>query len=260
MPFIELRDFMMHYEITGDGPETILLVHGNIASTRWWDKYLPRMPHGYRAVAMDLRGCGLSAQPRSGYTIEQFASDIHCLIIELGLNKFHLIGHSMGGQIAMYHTLQHLQLVQTLTLLNSVPADGLALDDTARANFDLLMTDKAALQQAVDACMPYSNDRQFAVQSCEQAFSCAPNIFKDNPETMHQTVLIDKISGIKAPTLIIHGRQDLIIPLAAMERTIEAMPNATTVIFEECGHSPQIERPADFSEVFNKHIQQYPID
>jgi branched-chain amino acid transport system permease protein len=260
MPFIQQHDFAMHYKITGTGPEIIILIHGNIASTRWWDKYLACLPHGYRAIAMDLRGCGRSGRPHSGYTIDQFAADIQFLVEGLELKKFHLLGHSMGGQIALYYALQHPQLVQTLTLLDSVPATGLALDDTARAAFDLLMTDKAVLQQAVDACMQYSSDREFALSACDDAFRCAPNIFKDNPGTMHQTVLLEQAGSITAPILIIHGREDLIIPLATMASTIQAMPSAQVVIFDNCGHSPQIEQTARFSDVYNNFINQHPIN
>ena len=259
MPFLEQHDFTMHYEITDSGPETILLIHGNIASTRWWEKYIAYLPEGYRAVAMDLRGCGRSGHPTSGYTIRQFAADVHFLAEKLGLNRFHLLGHSMGGQIALYYALHHSQMVQTMTLLDSVPAAGLALDDVARAGFDLLMTEKAVLEQAVASCMQYSSDHQFIRQACDDAFGCAPNVFKDNPETTHQTALLHHVGLITAPTLIVHGREDLIIPLATMDSTIQAMPQAKVVLFDECGHSPQIEHPQEFSRVYHSFINQYPI-
>lgn len=259
MPFIEHSDFKMHYEITGTGPEPILLIHGNIASTRWWDKYLDHLPQDYHGIAIDLRGCGQSGRPDSGYTISQFAADINTLVKRLELKKFHLLGHSMGGQIALYYTLQHPEQVQTLTLLDSVPAAGLALDDSTRKAFDLFMNDKNILKEAVQSCMQYSSNPQFALQACEDAFGCAPNIFKDNPETMNKTVLLDLVGLITAPTLIIHGREDLIIPLETMESTFQAMPSATVIILDKCGHSPQIERPEQFSQVYNNFINQYPI-
>lgn len=259
MPFIQLPDFTMHYVVHGDGPETIVLIHGNIASTHWWEKFCALLPSGYRAVAMDLRGCGKSGRPVKGYEIRQFADDIYHLIRRIGLGKFHLMGHSMGGQIAMYFTLTHPEYVHTMTLLDSVPAAGLTLDDDSRKFFDVLRTNKAVLQQAVDACMQYSFDREFAIQACNDAWGCAPNIYHDNPETMHSTVLLDKVGTITAPTFIIHGREDLIIPYKMMDSTVKAMPAATLAIFDDCGHSPQVERPSKFSEVYFGLIKRHPI-
>lgn len=76
---------------------------------------------------------------------------------------------------------------------------------------------------------------------------------------MNKTVLLDLVGLITAPTLIIHGREDLIIPLETMESTFQAMPSATVIILDKCGHSPQIERPEEFSQVYNNFINQYPI-
>lgn len=110
MPSVQLNNFAMHYEITGSGPETLLLIHGNIASCRWWDKYLSFLPAGCRAVAMDLRGCGQSGRPGEGHTIRQFADDIHFLVQALDLKRFHLLGHSLGGQIGLcYYSHNKIQ-------------------------------------------------------------------------------------------------------------------------------------------------------
>lgn len=259
MPFIDQPDFSMYYEMSGSGSETILLLHGNLASVRWWDKYLPHLPPGFRAVAIDLRGCGCSGRTAAGYTIAQFAEDVHFFTQQLNLTKFHLIGHSMGGQIALLYALQHPGIVKTVTLLDSVPASGLRLDDDARAAFDVLMTDKAVLQQAIHACMQYSDDHAFVERACNDAFHCAPQVFTHNPVTMANTGLLDKVQSIDVPVLLIHGCDDLIIPIRDMDATIQAMPFAQVVIFEQCGHSPQIEYPEKFSEVFNNFINKYPI-
>lgn len=259
MPVLSLPDFAMHYRTHGEGAETIVLIHGNIASTRWWDKFLPLLPPAYTAVFMDLRGCGQSGHPAGGYTIAQFAADVHALVRALGREQFHLVGHSMGGQIAMYYALAHPAAVRTLTLVDSVPAAGLALDDEARRMFDVLRTDKTALRQAVNTCMPFSDDGDFAQLITDDAWQCAPNIYSDNPATMHDTVLLPRIGDIAAPTLIVHGRHDQIIPPDTMASTIAAWPDAQVVWLPACGHSPPIERPVIFSEIFLQFIKHYPI-
>lgn len=258
MPFAELPDLTMHYVSQGAGSEPIVLIHGNLASVRWWDKFLNRLPLKYQAFAMDLRGCGKSGKPDQGHTIAQFAADIMELTRLLQVPSFHLLGHSMGGQIAMYLTLHWPQAVKTLALLDTVPAAGLALDDTIRDGFALLQQDRTVLQQAMASCMQYADDNGEAARiAFADAAACSAAVYRDNPETMHDTVLVDRLGELAVPVLIMHGREDLIIPLAAVESTMQAFPQAEKMIFERCGHSPQLEIPEVFASTYLRFLERY---
>lgn len=255
MPFADLPGLRMHYIIHGNGPETVVLIHGNLASIRWWDKFLDRLPNQYRVIAMDLRGCGKSSKPDNGHTIAQFASDIMDLARILNIPSFHLLGHSMGGQIATFLTLHWPEAVRTLALLDAVPATGLVLDDAIRESFALLEQDKAVLQQAIASCMPYATDNgEFARIAFEDAANCSAAVYRKNPETMQDTVLIDRLGEIAVPTLIMHGREDLIIPLASVQSTMQAFVQAEKIIFEGCGHSPQVENPDGFASTYLRFL------
>jgi pimeloyl-ACP methyl ester carboxylesterase len=85
----------MYYEEYGTGPNTIVAVHGNLASSLWWKFLFPHIPDSYRSIAMDLRGCGKSTHTSSGYEILQFVDDIKTLAEKLELKQFHGTFH--GG-------------------------------------------------------------------------------------------------------------------------------------------------------------------
>lgn len=163
----------------------------------------------------------------------------------------------MGGQIAMLFTLKHPEKVQTLGLLDSVPADGLFLNDEIRVLFRQIISDRKALSQAMDMIMPYGEGPSFAERATEIAFACAPQTFTESPESMHQTNFITEVSEIAPPKLIMHGKDDAVIPLEFMVPTMKAMVDAQVVIFTRCGHSPQVERPKEFAETYLRFIAEH---
>ena len=257
MPFFDRNGWQMYYEIHGTGPETIVAIHGNIASTRWWQFLLPFLPSGCRIVMMDLRGCGKSTHTRDGYEISQYVQDIHELLAGLDGGRFHLLGHSMGGQIALAYALRYPQDLQTIALVDSVPADGLTLDDQGRQAFRELQQDKAILRQAVRGCFSYCTDEDVLDELWQGACHCSSAVYHENPETMHATRLIDDAETVEHPVLILHGREDAVIPLATMVRTVQAMPKARAVFLERCGHSPFIERPEAAANIYFGFLHDY---
>lgn len=257
MPFIKLSDLSLYYEIHGTGSKTIVAIHGNLASLRWWNYLLPLIPPDYQVIMMDLRGCGRSSRTSGGYEIAQFAKDIHMLVQELKLKNFHLLGHSMGGQIALYYAIHYPQWVQTLALLDSVSAMGLPLDNEKRTFFTKIQQDKVLLRKAIVTCLPYFHDQEFINLLCDDAYTCAPDIYHQNPETMHETVLINQIGRLILPILILHGREDVIIPTEDMQETIYGMKKARVIILENCGHSPFIEVPETAISSYFQFIGEY---
>jgi 2-hydroxy-6-oxonona-2,4-dienedioate hydrolase len=166
----------------------------------------------------------------------------------------------MGGQTAMLFTLKHPLKVQTLGLLDSVPADGLFLNDEVRASFHLLLKNPEVLRQVMrDMVMPYGEGPSFAERAFEIAAACAPPTILDNPESMHQTNFLSDLPKITAPTVIIHGKDDLVIPLECMVPTMKALLDARVFILTRCGHSPQVEKPKEVAEIYLPFVNQFPI-
>ncbi len=127
MPFVRTTELDIHYESAGSGDTVLVLLHGNLASWRWWQPILDRLPAGHRAYAPDLRGFGETRRRRGGYSIHSLAEDLYEFVAPLGLPAFHLVGHSLGGVAALQFTLDHQERVRSLTLVAPAPAGGLSL-------------------------------------------------------------------------------------------------------------------------------------
>jgi pimeloyl-ACP methyl ester carboxylesterase len=128
MPTITVNGARLNYICTGDGPDVVML-HGLASSSAFWysGTILP-LRHHYRVTAYDLRGHGYSSMPPSGYTYTNMAEDLADLVDRLGLQKFHLVGHSFGGLISIAYALRYPQSVKSLVLadvplneINSAP-------------------------------------------------------------------------------------------------------------------------------------------
>jgi len=257
MPYLQIDGLKVHYVKKGKGRETLLLVHGNVSSSEYWAKFMRLLPVRYQAIALDQRGCGKTEHPQDGYTIDQLVEDLKGFVDRSKLKRFHLLGHSMGGQVSMLYTLKYPERVKTLAILDSVPADGLFLNDEVRGYFEKITNDRHMLRQTMDMVMPYGRGPSFAGRATEIASACAIQAFTMYPESMHMTNILPMIKNIKIPTLIMHGKDDAIIPLEFMIPTMKAMVDARVVIFTRCGHSPQVERPKEFADKYLGFVEEH---
>lgn len=124
---IETSRLKQHVYFAGpeDG-EPVIFIHGNCASALHWEENMLALPKGYRGIAPDLRGYGWTeAQPVDATRgLLDWADDLQALFDKLNLERVHLVGHSMGGGIAMRYTIEHPQQVLSLTLADTVSPYG----------------------------------------------------------------------------------------------------------------------------------------
>jgi pimeloyl-ACP methyl ester carboxylesterase len=116
--------FVRHDGRTGGEP--VVLVHGNISSSAFWEETLLALPQGYRGLAPDLRGFG-GTEPLpidASRGVRDFADDLHALLTELDLERCHLVGWSLGGGVVMQYLIDHPESVASLTLVNPVSPRG----------------------------------------------------------------------------------------------------------------------------------------
>lgn len=97
----------------------VVFIHGNVASATFWEEMMLALPAGYTAIAPDRRGCGDSQALPVDATrgMRDFSDDVHTLIETLGLDRFHLVGHSLGGNVAMQYVIDHPDRVRSVTLV-----------------------------------------------------------------------------------------------------------------------------------------------
>ena len=118
MPTATINGVRLYYELHGDSGEPLVLVHGFTGDVTDWRHQIPEFSRTHRVLAVDLRGHGRSeaTRDRSSYTVEQMADDVEALIDHAGLERYHLLGHSMGGAVVQEIALHSPQRLLSLTL------------------------------------------------------------------------------------------------------------------------------------------------
>src|SRR3954452_6405855 len=115
---IELHGHPVSYCTAGSGP-VLVLIHGITSSSRTWERVLPALAEHHTVIAPDLLGHGESAKPRGDYSLGAYASGIRDLLVALGHPRATVVGHSLGGGIAMQLAYQFPERVERLVLVNS---------------------------------------------------------------------------------------------------------------------------------------------
>lgn len=232
----------------------MLLLHGSFATSRWWEPLFAELPDAIYAIAPDLRGCGASEKPATGYAIEEQAADVAALVETLGWTSFDLVGHAAGAAIAVEFTLNHTAQVSTLTLVDPVPLTGVFTPLEGIMALDQMRTDENLLRQALTLLLPTYDLQQaehnaFFDQLVQDVQQMAPKAFTAIAESINQWNRYDAAQALTLPTLLVWGDQDQLVPREGMTRSLVAIPGANNLdILRNVGHSPMIEAPLALAE------------
>ncbi|MHB0885815.1 MAG: alpha/beta fold hydrolase [Bacillota bacterium] len=262
MPELSLTDFTLHYtdETTGGvakptGP-TLVLVHGDLGSTAWWRPFINRLPAGWRVIAPDLRGCGRSSRPVSGYRIERYAADLKALLEATKPGPYGLVGHSLGGAVAQTFALDRPAGLEALVLVDPVPAEGLRIGHAGKELFAHLKENLEALTVAVGRALTTAPRDDFFRLLVADAAAADQHVYVDNAAEMDTFNVAGRLHEVGLRTLVVIGEKDQLIPKVPMVRTAEFIPQARVAFIADCGHSPQIEKPDEFVRLVTGFIDE----
>src|SRR5687767_15282020 len=115
---IELHGHRVRFRYAGEGP-ALVLIHGITGTWRHWEKVMPGLAERFTVLAPDLLGHGESAKPRGDYSLGAFASGIRDLLLTLGIEQATIVGHSLGGGVALQYAYQFPERSERLVLVNS---------------------------------------------------------------------------------------------------------------------------------------------
>jgi len=284
MPFLSSAHLTIHYKLAGQGENALVLVHGNFASWRWWRPVFDRLPPGYRALAPDLRGCGDSSHTPGGYSIPELAADLHTFAAALDLPPLHLVGHSLGGAVAMQFALDHPRCIQTLMLVAPSPAEGMpflrsaytgpsplpGLLDLGReaslTTLDVLNrlwrsldANRPVLRQALRQMMPTLKHDHAIEALVDDAARMAPEAVVGFVRALNAWNVQAELGRLNAPTLILWGDRDPLVSRAGLERTVGSLPRGRLVVWPDVGHAPQLEQPDRFARLLFDFTVRHPI-
>ena len=255
--FVQAGDVRLQYLEEGDGPETVVLVHGYASSAILWRYTMERLAASgrFRVIAFNNRGAGDSDRGGSedDYTVQSFAADLHNAVSALGLGDFVLVGHSMGGATVTQFAMEHQGLLRALVLLNSAPLAGRTLaanwEEDLRASFA-----EGGLTRG---------DMGFQAAHVSQDFVDEVNaIILRNPieraiggrRSMGALRLRDRLGEIAVPTMVVGGDRDTTVGVDNIVAEYLGLPEATRHlhIFHGIGHSPNVEVPKRLAGVLER--------
>lgn len=253
----------VRYLVAGDGPPVVLL-HGIglDSATVSWRHTVPALAERYRVYAPDFPGHGESGRPRVRFTTDYFREVLAEFLEALSLRDAPLVGISMGGGVALGYALEHgaerLVLVDSYGLGRDAPwrpaAAGLLRVPGAYGQWwRAIGASRAAVRshlQRLTAGHPtkrHVEDVYAAVQDGAVGRTVASWQRSEFRHDGLRTCYLERLPELDAPTLLVHGRDDPLLPVSWSERAAE-FTGAELELFEECGHWPSRETPERFNE------------
>jgi pimeloyl-ACP methyl ester carboxylesterase len=262
------------YLVGGEGP-VLLLIHGMAGTCENWRSVIEPLARDHTVIAPDLPGHGLSAGGPGDYSLGNLASGLRDLLLVLGHERVTLVGHSLGGGIAMQFSYQFPEMVERLVLVSSGGL-GLEVSPVLRAaalpGADLFIAATAATGQKIGGAIGRGLSRvgmKPAADIAEVARGYAslaePDRRKAFLATLRSVVGTEgqRVSAAdrfylaeEVPVLIVWGARDPIIPMSHGEDAHRALPGSKLEIFGGVGHLPQIEQPGRFIAVLESFLAE----
>jgi pimeloyl-ACP methyl ester carboxylesterase len=237
----------------GDGP-VVLLVHGIGSSRRKWEPQVsPLLLAGYRVVRVDLRGFGESETPPGKYAMDHFVDDIVAFVDGIGLTRFHLVGHSLGGMIAQRYAIDRPSRVLSLCLVATTSHNGRRATALARLmvslaenGFDVVLDDPRLREEAegiLREAFPEGTPLSMLRRGMETPSLARANAWR----ACIDFSVKDRLGELRCPALVVHGTADMLIPFRAGELVARAISGAKWIVEEGAGHSLPQERAESFT-------------
>lgn len=231
----------IYYQEAGEGPP-LLLIHGLSGSGRWWRQNVNFLAQEYHVYVVDLIGFGHSRRQR--FVLHQSAQLIARLMEQLDLPRAILVGHSMGGFIAADLASNCPEAVDRLVLVDAAALPmGRTHAQTAVGLF------RAVLEMPIN----------FLPILFRDAFQAGPRTIWRAANELLTSDISDRLNRIQAPTLIVWGQNDWLVPLQIGMRIYDHLDDARFVVLPRAGHNPMWDRPDAFNRVIDDFLHDRPI-
>lgn len=271
---VDLHGHRTIYRVAGGGP-TVVLIHGMVNSSRHWHAVAERLASSHRVVAPDLIGHGDSATPRGDYSLGAHAASIRDLLTTIGVERATIVGHSLGGGVAMQFAYQYPEMLERLALVSSGglgPEVSPVLRAAALPGADLFIAVTAGAGRRLGSALgrglgaiglrPNADVAEVARGYASLEDPARRAAFLDTLRavvgTRGQRVdASDRLYLAEAvPVLIVWGGRDSIIPVRHGEDAQRAIPGSRLEVFDDIGHLPQLEAPGRFIAVLERFLRE----
>ncbi len=248
--------------------EALIFVHGWCGNAFNFMDVFEGMAEDYHVFVIDLPGSGKSGCGEDiDYDVAFYADFVEEFMDRFGIDKAHLVGHSMGGQIVATFALRHPERLDRLVLVDSsgaAPGSGLM-----RAG-SKLMTPALVIpmihlifpfdrEKVEKSTIPLSEKKRVFLAEERYASNvraCTTEALSESMKSVVRDTLADRLSGIKAETLVVWCEDDDLVPLEAAHVFDEKIPDSELVIIKSCGHTPMQCRPEQFNTALKNFLAQ----
>lgn len=240
MPNLENQGARIYWDEQGQG-EAILLIMGLSYSSDMWFRTRPVLAAQYRTIAFDNRGVGRSDVPPGPYSIALMASDAAAVLDAAGVESAHILGVSMGGMIAQEFALQYPHRVRSLILGCTSPGGVHAIQAEPSVN-QTLSRDRMTPEEAAEAIIPFIYDPGTPRSRIDEDMAIRRPWVQRPEGFMAQVLAIvtweaySRLSRIQAPTLVVHGESDRLVPSGNGELLAARISGAKLVMIPRASH------------------------
>jgi pimeloyl-ACP methyl ester carboxylesterase len=254
--YLELEGHWVRYRVSGGGPP-VLLVHGWLGSQRVWEPLRSRLEGRFTVYSLDLAGFGESDKPLSGYGVRYGSRLLYAFCAHFGLTRAAVVGHDLGGAMALKLAADHPDVVGRLVLV-ATPADEDQIDLPTPlwlATLPVVGPVFYSLGRLIRPVRrlwvrPFVLDaKDLTEEAIEDAGRSTPTAVAKSLSVMRREIsrgrLARQAGVIKTPVLVISGEEDEIVDPQGSGDWSRAL-GAEVVLLNDCGHLPQLERPRQF--------------
>jgi len=254
-----------------ESPITVLFVHGLSGSWQNWLENLPHFARTHRVVALDLPGFGHSPLPTWRISIESYGRLVHRFSEALGIGDCVIVGNSMGGFIAAEAAAAEPERFEKLVLVSAAgvssarlrrrPAETVARMATASAPFLMRLQERGLRRPRVRYATfkgLFQHPEQLRRELLLEQFhnGAGKPGFLPAVQGLIGYDMLDQLDEVEVPTLIVWGRNDHVVPPQDAIDYGRHLRNSRTVIFDDTGHLPQLERPARFNRILETFLTE----
>jgi len=247
--------------------DTVLLLHGSgpgVSAFANWRLTIPYLEQEMTVIAPDIVGFGFTERPADvSYDLETWTAHAVGVLDALGVGRAHVVGNSFGGALALSLAAHHPHRVDRMVLMGAVGVSfGITrgLDavwgyepsvENMRAIMEFFAYDKSLLGDDLAALRYHASIRP----GVQEAFHA---MFPEPRQAALDALCLpeDQVRKIATPTLLVHGRDDQVIPLEASLRLLDLIDNSQLHVFGRCGHWTQIERSEEFAALISDFLQR----
>jgi pimeloyl-ACP methyl ester carboxylesterase len=263
---IDAAGIRTSYLETGSG-DPVLMLHGSgpgVSGTANWQYNIPVLAEKFRVLAPDIVGFGATERPTDiVYSLRAWTDHVWAFLNALGIEKTAIVGNSLGGRIALQMATDRPERISRMVLMGS-PGVGMSLTEGLQAlrayepSHDAM---RALLRNyfAVDPTL--ITDELVAIRYkasvADGAYEAYRTMFFDPRHKGSELgITEEEVRAITTPALLVHGREDKVVPLSVSVSMLDLLPNADLHVFSHCGHWTQIERADEFSTLLINYLDR----